>query len=75
MPIYEYVCPGCSHKFELKQSMKDEAVAACGALWHIRQPDHFLAGDHVQRQRMVCDGLLGQNETAGRRVVFDSSGH
>ena len=29
MPIYEYVCPGCSHKFELKQSMKDEAVAAC----------------------------------------------
>jgi len=29
VPIYEYVCPGCSHKFELKQSMKDEAVVAC----------------------------------------------
>lgn len=29
MPIYEYLCQDCAYKFELKQSMKDEAVATC----------------------------------------------
>ena len=29
MPIYEYLCQDCSFTFEVKQSMKDEAVAAC----------------------------------------------
>ncbi|MEQ1795713.1 MAG: FmdB family zinc ribbon protein [Nitrospira sp.] len=29
MPIYEYLCHDCSYTFELKQSMKDEAVATC----------------------------------------------
>jgi putative FmdB family regulatory protein len=29
VPIYEYLCHDCSYKFELKQSMKDEAIAAC----------------------------------------------
>ena len=29
MPIYEYLCQDCSYRFELKQSMKDEAVATC----------------------------------------------
>ncbi|MCC6139809.1 MAG: hypothetical protein IT389_04240 [Nitrospira sp.] len=29
MPIYEYHCPDCSYTFELKQSMKDEAIASC----------------------------------------------
>ena len=29
MPIYEYLCEDCAHKFELKQSMKDDPVATC----------------------------------------------
>ena len=29
MPIYEYLCQDCSYRFELKQSMKDDPVAAC----------------------------------------------
>lgn len=29
VPIYEYLCRDCAYKFELKQSMKDEPVAAC----------------------------------------------
>jgi len=29
VPIYEYRCPDCEYTFELKQSMKDDAVAAC----------------------------------------------
>lgn len=29
MPIYEYQCDTCSHKFEVKQSMKDDPIAAC----------------------------------------------
>ncbi len=29
MPIYEYECSKCSHRFEKKQSFHDEAVADC----------------------------------------------
>ena len=29
MPIYEYGCDSCSHRFEVKQSFKDEPIAAC----------------------------------------------
>ena len=29
MPIYEYLCPKCNLKFELKQTFTDESVADC----------------------------------------------
>lgn len=29
MPIYEYVCPSCQHRFEVKQSMSDPPVSSC----------------------------------------------
>ena len=29
MPIYEYVCQSCQHRFEVKQSMSDPPVASC----------------------------------------------
>jgi putative FmdB family regulatory protein len=29
MPTYEYVCKECGHRFETKQSMKDEPLTAC----------------------------------------------
>ena len=29
MPTYEYVCPKCSHEFELFQSMRDEPLKKC----------------------------------------------
>ena len=29
MPIYEYQCDSCAHKFEVKQSIKDDPIAAC----------------------------------------------
>ncbi len=29
MPIYEYVCQSCAHRFEVKQSMKDDPIASC----------------------------------------------
>ena len=29
MPIYEYQCTGCAHRFELKQSIKDDPIKAC----------------------------------------------
>lgn len=29
MPIYEYLCQDCSYRFELKQSIKDDPIAAC----------------------------------------------
>ncbi len=29
MPIYEYVCQGCEHRFEIKQKMSDPPVTTC----------------------------------------------
>jgi putative FmdB family regulatory protein len=29
MPIYEYQCLECNHKFEVKQSMNDEPLSSC----------------------------------------------
>ena len=29
MPTYDYRCGACEHKFELFQSMKDEAIRKC----------------------------------------------
>ena len=29
MPIYEYECPECSHRFEKRQSFHDEPKADC----------------------------------------------
>ena len=29
MPIYEYRCDSCSYQFEVKQSMKDDALTTC----------------------------------------------
>jgi putative FmdB family regulatory protein len=29
VPIYEYQCTGCAHRFELKQSIKDDPIKEC----------------------------------------------
>ena len=29
MPIYQYYCPKCNLKFELKQSFSDDSMVAC----------------------------------------------
>ncbi len=29
MPIYEYQCLECNHKFEVSQSMKDDPISSC----------------------------------------------
>lgn len=29
MPIYEYACQSCQHRFEVKQSMSDPPVTSC----------------------------------------------
>ena len=29
MPVYQYQCPKCNLKFELKQSFSDDSIAAC----------------------------------------------
>ena len=29
MPIYEYLCSSCAHRFEVKQSIKDEPIKEC----------------------------------------------
>jgi putative FmdB family regulatory protein len=29
VPIYEYLCQACSHRFEVKQSIKDDPIGTC----------------------------------------------
>ena len=29
MPVYQYLCPKCNLKFELKQSFLDESIVTC----------------------------------------------
>ncbi len=29
MPIYQYICPSCNSKFELRQSFNDECKVSC----------------------------------------------
>jgi putative FmdB family regulatory protein len=29
MPVYQYICPKCNLKFELKQSFSDESIVVC----------------------------------------------
>jgi putative FmdB family regulatory protein len=29
MPVYQYLCPKCNLKFELKQSFSDEPIVTC----------------------------------------------
>ncbi|ULA68342.1 MAG: CxxCCXXCSSSS domain-containing protein [Nitrospira sp.] len=29
MPIYEYLCSSCAHRFEVKQSIKDDPIKEC----------------------------------------------
>jgi putative FmdB family regulatory protein len=29
VPIYEYQCDGCSYRFEMKQSIKDDPLSTC----------------------------------------------
>lgn len=29
MPFYEYQCENCCHRFELKQSFKDNSIVTC----------------------------------------------
>jgi putative FmdB family regulatory protein len=29
VPIYEYLCESCAHRFEVKQSIKDDPVTSC----------------------------------------------
>ena len=29
MPVYQYICQSCNHKFEVKQSFNDEGKAHC----------------------------------------------
>jgi putative FmdB family regulatory protein len=29
MPVYQYLCPKCNLKFELKQSFSDESIVVC----------------------------------------------
>ncbi|HEX2056445.1 MAG TPA: FmdB family zinc ribbon protein [Nitrospiraceae bacterium] len=29
MPIYEYLCGSCAHRFEVKQSIKEDPITSC----------------------------------------------
>jgi putative FmdB family regulatory protein len=72
MPIYEYECIHCSHRFEVKQSFKDKAEAECPEcratarrIFHptpiIFKGSGFYITDH--RPSVASEGGKGESET------------
>ena len=49
MPTYEYRCPACSHRFELRQSFQDPPVSQCPKC-------HSSAGRIISRVGVVFKG-------------------
>ena len=58
MPLYEYQCETCHHQFEVQQKFSDPLVDTCIRCGKGVRKTHLGSRHHVQRQRLVRDGLL-----------------
>jgi putative FmdB family regulatory protein len=72
MPIYQYHCPKCNLKFELKQSFSDESMVACpkcqnGAKRLFSPVPVIFKGSGFY----VTDNRKGSSESAGTDCKVD----
>ena len=46
MPLYEYLCDKCGHRFEIKQGIKDDPIIKCpeckGKVRRVIHPNHII---------------------------------
>lgn len=78
MPIYEYQCGECSHKFEIRQGFNDEPVSVCPSCGGkcrrvIHATPTIFKGSFYGTGTRSGDGALGQVYTSGQDF-FDRSG-
>ena len=57
MPLYEYECNDCEHRFERIQKFSDPLVSTCPVCGGEVRKLLSLAGHPVQGDRVVCDRL------------------
>jgi putative FmdB family regulatory protein len=72
MPIYQYHCPKCNLKFELKQSFSDESMVACpkcqnGAQRLFSPVPVIFKGSGFY----VTDNRKGGSETTDKEIKVD----
>lgn len=75
MPIYEYECSNCSHKFELKQGFNDKPEAVCPEcqetarrVFHpapiIFKGSGFYVTDHRKKPASETETSKGESEAS-----------
>jgi len=86
MPIYEYQCENCGHRFELKQSFKDKSVVTCpqcgGKAGRIFVPvpiifkgSGFYVTDKLAEERRLKGRRDGDRPAgAGKKAKFPKEG-
>lgn len=85
MPIYEYLCTACQHRFETRQSFADEPLEdcpSCGA--SIRRVLHpsgvifkgsgWYINDSRKAERGATSSTNGQTTSDGTPTASESSG-
>lgn len=78
MPVYEYECENCCHRFELKQSFEDDPVVTCpqcqGSIRRIFSPvpiifkgQGFYVTDKLAEERNRLGHMEGEGKPAGAK--------
>ena len=57
MPLYEYQCDACSHRFEVIQKFSDSPIETCPKCGGDGQEAPVVAGGAFQGRRLVCHRL------------------
>lgn len=76
MPTYEYLCPTCSHRFEIWQKMTDDSLSVCSECGgHIRRVLYasgivfkgsgFYKTDHIAKSPVSSNGHAAKGEGEG----------
>ena len=75
MPLYEYQCEACGHRFEVIQKFSDSPLETCPQVRRRRAQAPLVAGDPVQGLRLVHHRLRARRESdAGKGDTARSEG-
>jgi putative FmdB family regulatory protein len=67
MPLYEYQCDKCAHRFEVIQKFSDAPIEVCPKCGGAGEEAAVVAGDSVQGQRLLHQRLRAARATAPPR--------
>ncbi len=67
MPLYEYECEKCAHRFEKIVKFSDPPIEIVSEVWRPRAQADVVAGDSVQGHRLVHHRLREEGFGRGRQ--------